>query len=254
MSNDEIGNCTSFCRILLDPQPNPGSWNMAVDETLLETAVEERAATVRWYRWSEPTVSLGYFQDSASVLAAPRFAPLATVRRLSGGGAILHHLELTYSLTLPPGHPLVRDHERLYERVHEAIIDVLARHGVPARLRGQTRQRRDEPFLCFSRGDARDVVIDGHKVVGSAQRRRRGAIVQHGSVLLRRSPHAPEFPGILDLVEDATVSVEAAAALADAVGSLAGEPAIEPSLSPCERRRAAELERTRYRALDWKHR
>ena len=187
------------CRVLIDSEPASGSWNMAVDEALLESAVERRTCALRLYRWSEATLSLGYFQPE-DARNHPRFAALPAVRRLSGGGAILHHDELTYSCAIPPGHPLAADPLRLYVRVHEQIISLLNDCQIAAGLRGEVLRGQDEPFLCFGRGDPRDIVLAGHKIVGSAQRRRRGAILQHGALLLEHSTHAPEFPGLFNLV------------------------------------------------------
>ena len=111
-------------RLFVDP-PCPGSWNMAVDEALLEAAVAGGDATLRLYQWSEPTLSLGYFQryDDRNRHDASR--DCAVVRRQSGGGAILHDRELTYSLTLPPGHPLSRDATALYNAMHNLFIALL---------------------------------------------------------------------------------------------------------------------------------
>lgn len=176
---------------------------MATDEALLERAVHEGIATVRIYRWELPTVSLGYFQKNevhASLAHLPR------VRRLTGGGAILHHREITYSCALPADHPLADQSEQLYETVHTAIIDCLASHGAPLQMRGTTVHAEGgfhaEPFLCFGRQDARDLVVAERKVVGSAQRRRRGAMLQHGSIVLEQSPFSIDFPGIRDLFPD----------------------------------------------------
>ena len=94
-------------RLIIDA-PAPGAWNMAVDEVLMGTASERAALTLRLYRWSAATVSLGHFQDQAKQQRDPRLASLPTVRRLSGGGAILHHHEQTYSCSLPPSHPLAQ--------------------------------------------------------------------------------------------------------------------------------------------------
>ena len=88
-------------RILIDDEPQSGAWNMAVDETLLETAIASDLATLRFYRWREPTASLGYFQREADYFAETRLASLPAVRRLSGGGTLIHDRELTYSLILP---------------------------------------------------------------------------------------------------------------------------------------------------------
>jgi lipoyl(octanoyl) transferase len=208
-------------RVIVEPEPASGAWNMAVDEVLLESALRGGICTLRWYRWREPTLSLGYFQSTDDPLIDDRFTGLPVVRRLSGGGAILHDRELTYSCALGPGHPLATEPGALYTAMHAAIITDLARVGVNVAPRGIADKGLDANFLCFSRGDANDLVIAGHKVLGSAQRRRRGAVLQHGSLLLERSPVAPEYPGITELsgVPASAIDVmRLAAATADVLG------------------------------------
>lgn len=185
--------------VILD-EPQSGAWNMAVDQAMLEESLDSGKTFLRLYRWAEPTVSLGYFQDAAEQRDDPRLASLPSVRRLSGGGAILHDQEQTYSCSVPPAHPFSEQPSRLYEIVHATIVAWLAQHGVSAIKRGENINSADEPFLCFLRGAAPDLVVGQHKVLGSAQRRRRGAVLQHGSLLLRASRHAAELPGICDLV------------------------------------------------------
>lgn len=182
-----------------DP-PAAGAWNMAVDEMLLQRAAEQGIATLRFYQWSPATLSLGYFQhaEDRESHAASRSCPL--VRRSSGGGAILHDRELTYSLSLPMSHPLAADPETLYRETHGSLVRTLADFGITATLNEQTLVGLGgEPFLCFQRRSVGDVVVGAHKVCGSAQRRNKGAILQHGSVLLAASPYAPELPGLTDL-------------------------------------------------------
>src|SRR5882724_9809402 len=87
-------------RLIIDP-PAHGAWNMAVDEALLESAAVDGIATLRLYQWSEPTLSLGYFQPAADRQTHPASRECPLVRRASGGGAILHDRELTYSLAIP---------------------------------------------------------------------------------------------------------------------------------------------------------
>jgi len=184
--------------VIVEAEARSGADNMAIDESLLVSAIEQRAATLRIYRWREPTVSLGYFQKDDDPVLQSRFAGLPRVRRLSGGGALLHDREITYSIALPDGHPLADAPTLLYDRVHAALVTLLNELGAPARVRGE-KFSEPEPFLCFGRGDPRDIVLSGSKIVGSAQRRRKGAILQHGALLLERSAHAPEFPGLFDL-------------------------------------------------------
>lgn len=90
--------------IIVDEIPYSGIFNMSMDAALLQLAAERERSVVRIYQWSEPTVTLGYFQGSEQSLESP-FPGLPVVRRLSGGGAILHDQEITYSLVLPASHP-----------------------------------------------------------------------------------------------------------------------------------------------------
>lgn len=276
-------------RLILEPVPTPGVWNMAVDETLLESALASGTVTIRIYQWSAPTISLGYFQDADELERDPQWVGLAAVRRLSGGGAILHDREITYSISLPPSHAIATHPSRLYAIAHDALIAVLAAHGVRAVMRGGAahqpeaparesgcadviepslalrtsesnvaqssidhRRSTINPFLCFGRGDPHDIVLGPHKIVGSAQRRRRGAILQHGSILLELSPHAPDFPGIGELtgvrLDPIALSRQVGTAITQAFGAQS-EPA---ELTAAEHDAAQALERTRYNSLRWR--
>lgn len=184
--------------VILD-KPQPGVWNMAVDEALLEESLQSGTIFLRLYRWSEPTVSLGYFQSESELRRDPRLANLPSVRRLSGGGAILHHHEQTYSCSLPPTHRLAQQPYRLYEEIHAVFASWLTECGVQVTARGNSFDQKDEPFLCFLRTAAPDLVVSGHKILGSAQRRRRGAVLQHGSLLLEASEYGPELLGLREL-------------------------------------------------------
>ncbi len=189
-------------RVLHDP-PLDGPTNMARDEALMaHVGAAESPPTLRLYEWAPPTISLGYFQRYAEYesLASPA-GTLPIVRRLTGGGAILHDQELTYSLTLPAAHSLVSNKpNRLYELAHDAIIACLASLGItasrglqPARTGAQGHSPGTAPaeagsargpFFCFVRRHAYDVLIGPEKVAGSAQRRTRNALLQHGSIIL----------------------------------------------------------------------
>ncbi|WP_157606281.1 lipoate--protein ligase family protein [Schlesneria paludicola] len=218
-----------YLRVLIDPVASSGAWNMAVDEALLESAITDNVATLRWYQWREPTVSLGYFQKSADLVDNDSIAGLPVVRRLTGGGAILHDNELTYSICLPASQSLFAQPHELYDIVHLAIIGSLRQLDFPVTLRGSTWKRPDEPLLCFQRQDAHDVTLNGQKILGSAQRRRRGAIMEHGSLIRKSSEHAPQILGLQDLISVSlpenlatilTVSVADAVAEAWSIGNL----------------------------------
>ena len=205
--NLEAGNGgDQVCRAMIEGQlfsdsARMGSWNMAFDEAMLIEGENTGTAALRFYSWSRPTLSLGYFQALHEREQHAHSQACDVVRRPSGGGAILHHRELTYALVLPAQHPLTAQTKQLYAAVHSTLIDVLASLGLDGTLceSRQPDSATPPPFLCFLRREAGDVLVDGHKVAGSAQRRRQGAVLQHGSVLFAQSPHAPELLGLQEL-------------------------------------------------------
>ena len=225
---------------------------MAVDEALLKAAIDRNECVLRLYRWSEATVSLGYFQKAEAETTSSELTRLPWVRRLSGGGAILHHHELTYSCVVPALHELARSHQDLYECVHTRIITLLRKLDIPARMRGTARDQQQQPFLCFGREDPRDLILKDRKILGSAQRRRRGAILQHGSLLLKCSQHAPQHPGLWDLCGRWKLEQQLTQAFAAEVGSLLGEQAVHATLTDEDRRCAEVLQHQRYATLEWK--
>ena len=191
----------SGLKIVIEPEPQSGADNMRVDAEMLDRALTSNEQTLRFYSWNAPTVSLGHFQKSHTV--PEEFLELPQVGRLSGGGAILHHHELTYSLALAPNHQWSSRPSDLYDFVHDAFIGEFRDAGINTCLRRNSSEHFDElaeePFLCFSRHSEFDVVCGKHKLIGSAQRRRKGAVLQHGSLILKRSEYAPDFPGLFDL-------------------------------------------------------
>lgn len=190
---------TMSCRLIIDP-PADGAWNMAADEYLLRTAQPCSQPTLRLYQWSVPTLSLGYFQPYADRQQHAASAACPAVRRASGGGAIVHDREWTYSLCVPISNRWSSAASDLYAIIHQTLIDLLAHCGIPTEMSDQqTTAGHSAPFLCFQRRAIGDLLCQGHKVAGSAQRRYQGALLQHGSVLFQRSSATPELPGISDL-------------------------------------------------------
>ena len=165
---------------------------MARDEAILTLVGEGTSPpTLRFYCWEPTTISLGCFQQYADYAALPPPAgSLAVVRRLTGGGAILHDRELTYSLTLPAGHPLLKaaGPNGLYDHVHAAFALLPAGHGIVVGKGppGKGGCSHAGPFFCFERHSCFDLLADGRKIMGSAQRRTTQAILQHGSLILER--------------------------------------------------------------------
>lgn len=240
------------CRLLIDP-PGPGAWNMAVDEVLLEWSAEADACCWRFYGWDEPTLSLGYFQGYEDRWQHAPSRDCPAVRRLTGGGAIVHDAELTYSLVVPGGHPLAARRNLLYETIHRSLIEVLAGLGVAATLHRPSDhgQRERQPLLCFERRSPGDLLVGSVKIAGSAQRRRRGAVLQHGSLLLRRSAAAPELAGLEDLAEKPVPEDRLADAWLSELSDRLAVKWCRGGLSDRQRRRADALAGDRYTSARW---
>lgn len=174
-------------RFIQDPALT-GPENMGRDEALLQRVGRgDSPPTLRLYRWNPPTISLGYFQRYADYEALPPPAgELAVVRRQTGGGAILHDQELTYALVLPAEHPLLEHGPtRLYDTQHKTIMRCLSDAGIASYQCGHSDDSgaAKGPFFCFARRHGHDVLIDGDKLVGSAQRRTKDGVLQHGSII-----------------------------------------------------------------------
>ncbi len=175
--------------ILHDP-PLDGSTNMARDEHLLYSD-DLRPAALRLYAWTPPTISLGYFQSCAELARLPEdVRGLATVRRITGGGAILHDREITYCLVLDASVPVAATSPiALYRLVHECWRTTLGRDGPQVELAPDdfpTPTPRGGPFFCFEKPGRADLIVRNEKLLGSAQRRIPGRVLQHGSLLLGR--------------------------------------------------------------------
>jgi lipoate-protein ligase A len=185
-------------RLLIDDEES-GTWNMSVDEALLQTASDRGQATLRFYQWSVPTLSLGYFQQHDLRREHVASANCPVVRRSSGGGAIVHDREITYSLVIPLRDRWSVKAAELYTTVHESLTDLLRTLNANGEL--YSGDTSSTPFLCFQRRAPGDVVVNHSKIMGSAQRRAKGALLQHGSLILGRSAAAPEILGLREIMD-----------------------------------------------------
>ncbi|QDU59454.1 Octanoyltransferase LipM [Planctomycetes bacterium Pan216] len=236
------------CRLI--PQATfDGVTNMAIDEAILDQTLAGNSApaTLRWYRWSRPTLSLGYFQEWQE--RPPQLAELPCVRRITGGGAILHDRELTYSLVFAPGRWPDPDFRQMVRQFHTLVTTSLI-STLPPELSPGKSSSGGEPFLCFERRSEGDVVLGGSKILGSAQRNRRGALLQHGSILIERSDATPQLPGLTD--EGASLpEAGLAETLTERLASL-WDLRVEPGpLTDDERERAEEFRLGKYAHPEW---
>lgn len=169
-----------------DDERRSAALNMAVDEALLEVVT---TATIRFYDWVRPTISFGYFGKFREAAEAGPGRDL--VRRWTGGGIVLHGTDLTYSIVIPArDHYVARSPLDLYSDVHTAIRDALLRDGANAVLATVASQKISD--ACFANAVRSDVLIDGKKVAGAAQRRTRAGLLQQGSIQLENL--RPNFP------------------------------------------------------------
>jgi lipoate-protein ligase A len=170
---------------LIEHHEAAGPFNMGLDEAALRMAADHGVATLRLYTWAGPWLSLGYAQRQLpdERRAACEAAGIGIIRRTTGGRAVLHGHDLTYSLAAPEGmlRPGLRNS---YDQVATALLSAIRSLGaaqacrVPAR-RGAAPSKK---FDCFAEPAGDEIVVEREKLVGSAQRRRAGAVLQHGSI------------------------------------------------------------------------
>lgn len=159
-----------------------GATNMAVDHALLERAAGTDEAVLRIYTWERPTLSLGMHERARLDPEAAAAAGVDVVRRPTGGRALLHHREVTYSVTAPTRGGSLNES---YHAINAILLDALARLGVAASEAERAgRPLRPDGAACFAEPNVGELVVQGRKLVGSAQRRDEHAFLQHGSILL----------------------------------------------------------------------
>ncbi|MGH7170726.1 MAG: lipoate--protein ligase family protein [Gemmataceae bacterium] len=223
---------------------------MAADETLLEAAAAG-TASFRLYAWSQPTLSLGYFQCCAGSRAFPGLGELAWVRRPSGGAALVHHLELTYALALPAGLPWRKREESWLKSMHGILRDALETFGVSARPCGDSEERKLGDVLCFLHHTPGDLLIGETKIAGSAQRKQRGALLQHGSILLAASPFTPRLPGIREVTGTVLLAESLGDAAIEQLMKHTGWHLVSTEWTLAERQRIEELADGKYSHAAW---
>lgn len=159
-----------------DGEPRSAALNMAVDETLLETA---SIPTLRFYRWRGPALSFGYFGSYADV--ADQRERREIVRRWTGGGVVPHGDDLTYSVIIPAAHPFfARSSLAIYSDLHDAIQGALRANGIGAVLANSVSPKVSED--CFANAVRADVILEGRKIAGAAHRRSRAGLLHQGSI------------------------------------------------------------------------
>ncbi len=262
-------------RLMLSP-PAPGARQMAYDEALLEACAADPhgfTPVLRLYAFEPPCLSIGRFQAITDVdLAACRRDGIDVVRRPTGGRAVLHARDLTYAVVAPEAGPVFAGGvRRSVERIGAVLLDAVRRLGITdaaiaERRVGVRAARRAD---CFASAGAYEVAVRGRKLAGSAQVRRNGAALQHGTLRLSDGAgdagrylreraasvavvREPEMvPASLSSVAGRAIGFdEAAITVVAAFSSVLGEKDSPGYLTPWEIARAAELEQ-RFAAPEW---
>jgi lipoate-protein ligase A len=235
---------------LLPPADWDGPTNMAADEVLLESAIAG-TASLRFYTWKVPTVSLGYFQAARVREMQAGMDALPFVRRASGGATLVHHHELTYAIALPAGATWQPRGPSWVCRMHEIVAAALGNLDIPSRLVGCGEEKKLNNVICFLHQTAGDLLVSGHKVAGSAQRKSRGALLQHGGILLRTSRHTPMLPGICELANVDLAPDTLRHALQEAFTSHTGSRLQAYDWTHAETVRTRELAEDKYAGQAW---
>ncbi len=176
-------------RLLLEQEPGDGAWNMALDEAIMDAVAEGAAPpTLRLYQWAPPCLSLGRRQPLEGVdLARLRADGCDAVRRATGGWAILHTDELTYSVTLTPDDPRANGPILdAYRKLSAGLVAGLSLLGVAAVMKpASAGGTHNLTAACFEVPSAYEITAQGRKLIGSAQARPNGRVLQHGSLPLQ---------------------------------------------------------------------
>lgn len=177
----------SIFYLLIEEKPNPASLNMAIDEALFNYVSKMKGVSIlRFYQWANPTLSIGYHQKVREVANIDFLNKMniALVRRITGGKAVLHDDEITYSFS--SSNPDFIENKSVQESfflISSALIEGLRILGIPAYLSSRKKEILYKTNLpCFSYPTGNEIIVHGKKLIGSAQKRIKDSLLQHGSI------------------------------------------------------------------------
>jgi lipoate-protein ligase A len=174
-------------RLIVDSQPLPGSWNMAVDDFLFRSLGDKPQTFLRFYTWERPTASLGYSQKAENVLDVDycRKNGIDVVRRMTGGKMVLHFREVTYSVSSSDTDIFTSTLSGSYRLISEGLMNGLERMNLnPVLAEEPPSSYKRGNLPCFSYPARNEVEVMAKKVIGSAQKRVGSQFMQHGSIPL----------------------------------------------------------------------
>lgn len=176
---------------LIDTGVSDPFWNMAADEAIAQAVRSGWAPpTLRFYGWPPPSISIGYFQRLPEIVdtEACKRHGIVVVRRITGGGAVLHNQDITYSVSAGVDTDGFRNIRETYATVAQSIACGLKRLGISVHILPVRPAPRPRPAYCFAHAAPHEITYRGRKLIGSAQRRWREAFLQHGSIPFQTDP------------------------------------------------------------------
>jgi lipoate-protein ligase A len=254
-------------QLMVEPEPLPGSWNMAVDEHLLNLAGRTSRTFLRFYRWERPTASLGYSQEAPRVVDIEfcRARGIDIVRRMTGGKLVLHDREVTYSMASADTAVFTDTVRDSYRLISQALLKGFALMGLSARLAETSPTGYIKGTMpCFAFPARDEIEIGGRKIAGSAQKRTGPLFLQHGSIPLEkdeallaavaRPGESSESLGMTSLSEALGRPADFDAAVGPLVQGMADffGIAFEPFvLGPDDREAVRRLQAAKYASDEW---
>jgi len=205
---------------LLQTGKNIAAMNMAIDEALILRQKEDALPTLRFYGWTNPSFSFGYFQKIAEEVNVPkcREQGVGLVRRPTGGGIVIHGWDLTYTVAVPLDNPLIpKNTLESYRIIHECIIEGLRQLSINAEHFSENASSNQKlRNICLTNPTKYDVLIDSKKVAGAAQRRKKRSVLLHqGYIALDMPPE--EMTNLISTQNDLSKFVVATSTAINAV-------------------------------------
>jgi lipoate-protein ligase A len=231
---------------------------MALDEAFFRLAAE--VPILRIYSWNPPGLSLGYFQKYSDfddgklreIAALAKSEIPVLVRRPTGGGAIFHWNELTFSIVTKYPNPIIPESvAESYERINSALIGAFAAFGIDATTRSDATFKRSPEIFCFNRVLPCDVVASGKKLAGSAQKRSGGRFLAHGSVPLDDNPCAETSTSVSQEAKRKVSFSEFEDAFVKSFQDVLCATLFEDDIAADELSRAHKLEKEKYSKENW---
>jgi len=263
--NNNWPNKLSYWQVL-DTGIENASFNMALDEVLMERSLQGvlKAPLFRFYGWDKPSISIGRYQSIQKDIRVDNCqrAQIPLVRRPTGGRAVFHDDEMTYSVTIPPNHPWAQNSlMQTFSMISHILVEGMINIGLEVDFEKQAHGIKSYPHQasCFASTTPYEVTLQGIKIIGSAQYRHQGAILQQGSILISVNPFISDYfttrdilhKGIKDIVNIDVNYESLKSGIINSLQSHSEKPLGNFKLTPETLESAQNLARTKYSSDEW---